>query len=482
MVAACTLAIQALCLSLPSTAVAQETPAPAPAEEPTTTGTVAGVVTDSTTGRPLVGATVQLSLLSDPSVGFAVLSDSFGDYRIDNVPGGRYAIGFFHPRSDSLALELPIFGIIVADSGITQLDLGIPSRETVYAAVCGVGYDGLLLGAVRDADTGEPIANGAITAVWSVIRIDERGLRNDRRIMNARSDSTGRFVICGLPTDAPVRLQAATGASSTADESGEVELSFEPGRAEWRDLHVGRGGAVTLVAGPDSAAQAERGGRITRYRRGSATLVGQIRKQDGNPQGDAQVLLDGSGLSATTNASGTFQLDSLPPGTGTVEIRALGYPPTNAVVDLASGRTDTISIRLPARLPVLDPVTVFGQRGDDDATGFLKRSRSGRGRYVTPEQINAQPALDVTDYLRTVPGLRIVPSGGFGGDILIRDCSPAVYVDGMEVFQGSSDLSSLVRPSDVAGIEIYNSASSAPFEFQKGACGSIVVWTKGRLR
>jgi len=493
-VAACVLAAQALFLASPSAAVAQATPTtPPPAQQDTTqqdttaapvatTSTLVGVVMDSTTGRALVGATVQLSLLNDPSVGFATLSDSLGDYRVENVPGGRYAIGFFHPRLDSLGLEMPILGLIMPDSGIAQVDLGSPSPETIYSSVCGLGVDGLLLGTVRDADTGAPIANGAITAVWATIRIDERGLRNERRILNARSDSAGRFSICGLPTDAPARLQAATGASSAADESGEVELTFEPGRAAWRDLYVGRGDAVVMVAGPDSAAQAESGGRITRYRRGSAALVGQIRQQDGNPQSDAQVVVDGSGLAATTNASGTFQLDSLPAGTATVEVRALGYPPTHALVDLASGRTDTVSVMLPPRLPTLDPVTIFGQRTDDDATGFLRRSRSGRGRYITPEQINRQPAFDVTDYLRSVPGLRVVQSGGFGGEILIRDCSPAVFVDGMEVFQGSADLSNMVRPSDVAGIEVYNSATSTPFEFQRGGCGAVVVWTKGRLR
>lgn len=468
----CILGALALALSPPATAGAQVT----------TTSTVAGVVTDSTTGRPLRGATVQLSLVTDPTVGFASTSDSLGDFRIEGVPGGRYAIGFFHPRLDSLSLQPPVRAVMVADSGITHVELGVPSRATVHAAICGGGPDGLLLGVVRDADTGEPIANGAITAVWAVIRIDERGLRNDRRILNARSDSGGRFALCGLPTDVPVRVQAATGASSSADESGEVELAFVGGEAEWRDLHVGRGESVALVAGPDSAAQAAAGGRVTRYRRGTARLVGQVRQRDGNPYGDAQVLLDGSGLTVTTNAAGNFQLDSLPPGTGTVEVRALGFPPTHAVVDLASGRTDTLRVSLPARLPVLDPVTVFGQKGTDDATGFLKRSKGGRGHFITPEQIARQPAFDVTDYLRTIPGLSIVPVGGFGGEILIRNCSPTVFVDGMQVFQGASDLSSIVRPADVAGIEVYNSPTSTPFEFQKGGCGAVVVWTKGRLR
>ncbi|MHB1224441.1 MAG: carboxypeptidase regulatory-like domain-containing protein [Gemmatimonadaceae bacterium] len=449
-------------------------------------GTVVGMVTDSTVDRPLADALVQLSLISDPVVGFSVRTDSLGEFEIDSVPPGRYAIGFFHPRIDSLSLREQVLGLDVADSVVTRADLGLPSPATVYAAVCGGdGTEALLLGIVRDADTGEPVADGTVTATWSELLLDQRGLRNQRRIINVRSDSGGRFAMCKLSAEKPVRVQAATGASSAADESGEVELTLEPGRAAWRDLRIGRGDAVVLVAGPDSAAAAAAGARITRYRRGSARLVGEVHRRDGAPQADAQVLVAGSGLTATTDARGTFRLDSLAAGTATVEVRALGYAPASAVVDLASGRTDTAQVRLADRLPILEGQTIYGDsRERSDMTGFLKRSKSGAGTFITPEQIAQRQAFDVTDYLRAVPGLRVVPSGGFGGTIVLRNCTPTVFVDGMQVFQGAEDLSDIVRANDVAGIEVYNSPTSTPAEFQRGmgSCGAVVVWTKGRLR
>lgn len=449
-------------------------------------GTVVGVVTDSTIDRPLVGALVQLSLLSDPVVGFSANTDSTGAYRVEKVPPGRYAIGFFHPRIDSLALREPVFALDVADSVVTHADLGLPSPSTVYAAVCGGdGTDALLLGTVRDADTGEPVAGGTVTATWSELQLDQRGLRNQRRIVNVRSDSSGRFVMCKLSAEKPVRVQAATGASSSADESGEVEPQLAAGEAVWRDMRIGRGDAVKLVAGPDSAAAAAAGLRVTRFRRGTARLVGQVHRRDGAPQPDAQVLVAGSGLTATTDARGSFHLDGLAAGTATVEVRALGYAPTHAVVDLASGRTDTAEVRLSDRLPILEGQTIYGERKDrNDMTGFLKRAKGGMGTFITPEQIAQRQAFDVTDYLRTVPGLRVIPGSGFGGSIQLRNCTPTVFVDGMQLFQGADDLSELVRASEVAGIEVYNSSTSTPSEFQRGmnGCGAVVVWTKGRLR
>ena len=451
----------------------------------TTTGSVAGIVVDSTTGAPLAGAIVQLSRLDDPSVGFAATADSLGRYRLAGVPPGRYAIGFFHPRLDELSLRSPLQAVDVGDGAAVTADLGVPSPATIYTAVCRNAPPdaALLMGVVRDADSGVAIPVAAVSAVWTALQLDERGLRNERRILNVRSDSAGRFVMCGLPGERPVRVQAATGASSLADESGEVAMTLEPGQTTWRDLSIGRGDAVRLVAGADSALAVAAGAAVPRFRRGSARVVGRVTRRDGGPQAEAQVLVDGTGLAATTDVQGAFRLDSLPAGTNTVQVRALGFPPSTAVVDLASGRTDTVAVRLGERLPLLEAQTIYGQKDDrSDLTGFLKRSRGGAGHFITPEQISKRYAFDVTDYLRTIPGVRIVPNGSFGGTVVLRNCTPSVFIDGAYVADGASDLSVIVQSGDVAGIEVYNSPTTTPAEFARGGCGSVVVWTRGRLR
>jgi hypothetical protein len=46
-------------------------------------------------------------------------------------------------------------------------------------------------------------------------------------------------------------------------------------------------------------------------------------------------------------------------------------------------------------------------------------------------------------------------------------------------FMDTSDIDTWVKPSEIAGIEVY-SGTMVPGEFQEGlrGCGSIVIWTR----
>jgi hypothetical protein len=94
----------------------------------------------------------------------------------------------------------------------------------------------------------------------------------------------------------------------------------------------------------------------------------------------------------------------------------------------------------------------------------------------------ARNAFAVTDLLRGMPGVRIVPNRG-GETILIRDCTPAVFLDGIPVMSGASTIRDLIAPVDIGGVEVYNSGMFVPPEFAMYArgCGVVVLWTKYRL-
>ena len=87
----------------------------------------------------------------------------------------------------------------------------------------------------------------------------------------------------------------------------------------------------------------------------------------------------------------------------------------------------------------------------------------------------------VTDLLRTVPSMQVIPTGSRSARIRIRNCSPAVYVDGMVVADGAADINALVASSEVGAMEVYASGRDAPPEYQRGACGVVLIWTKGRI-
>jgi hypothetical protein len=69
------------------------------AEQPAGGAAVSGVVYDSTRARGLAEATVFLVGTEHIAV-----TDSAGAFRLENVPDGRYAVSFSHPRADSLIL------------------------------------------------------------------------------------------------------------------------------------------------------------------------------------------------------------------------------------------------------------------------------------------------------------------------------------------------------------------------------------------
>jgi hypothetical protein len=83
------------------------------------------------------------------------------------------------------------------------------------------------------------------------------------------------------------------------------------------------------------------------------------------------------------------------------------------------------------------------------------------------------------------PSVRIY-SVGFERQVFMRGttsfCRPAIFIDNMRMPE-DFDIDLLARPDEVAGIEIYR-PGQAPVQFSApfGGCGSIVVWTKARVR
>ena len=134
-------------------------------------------------------------------------------------------------------------------------------------------------------------------------------------------------------------------------------------------------------------------------------------------------------------------------------------------------------------------MTVYGEAGRGRSLSeFLKRAQGGFGRFVTPADIERRNAFATTDFLRQMPGVRHTPTGGSGYEITVRgatmqgQCMPDVFVDGIVMHDGATALDRIVNVQDLAGMEVYTGIGGTPAQYQRGACGAIVVWTKGRLR
>lgn len=448
-------------------------------------GTVRGVVRDSLNGGPLRRALVQLvAMESQEPFGVAVETDSLGQYRITGVPIGKYAVGFHHPRLDSLGLEPPVHGVDVGTISDVRADLAIPSAKRLRASVCGAnGSTGaMLLGFVRRASDGTPVAGALLEAAWMELRIDRQEVGNRLRQRTQVSGENGWFVFCDLPAPGNVALRVVAGDDSL--DAVEFEMGGDP--VERREILLG---ASTVRDVRDSIRLGDSTVlRTRRLRVGDATIRGAVvRADNGKPLANAQIGIV-NGPSTRTNEKGEWTLTEVPPGTRTLEARAVGYFPMRLTANLQHNG-DVPMIALSSTKSVLETVKVRAAYWRyADLKGFRERHRSAVGRFYTEKDIDARAALTTSDLLRTMAGV-LIEYGEDGnkyfyqktaGAIGFDRCIPTVFLNGAALRDiDASTLDTFVNPDRIIGIEIYQ-AGMGPVAFQvaMSGCGSLVFWTR----
>jgi hypothetical protein len=195
---------------------------------------------------------------------------------------------------------------------------------------------------------------------------------------------------------------------------------------------------------------------------------------------------------AITQDGGSFALDSVQAGSYLLSVRALGYKPAEFAVTVEPGgspRYEIVMEPLPLELNAMVVEASFG-RGGAKMAGFIGRMRSGRGRFVTSEQLERQRPNLLSDALQANPSLSFSPSqfngnyrrayakrGGLNGG----RCAMNLYIDGSLLPEGWA-VDDVAQISEIAGIEIYEDWMSAPAQFVPAnydlRCGAIVIWTK----
>jgi carboxypeptidase family protein/TonB-dependent receptor-like protein len=431
---------------------------------------VTGTVTDSLSHRPVVGAVVQLANNSQAFVR-TTSTDSLGVFHIDSVRPGSYIIGFFHPTLDSLGIDLSPKQITVPQAAEERVDLAIPSAHTVARQLCRSTPNdstALLVGHVRDAETGQP-RSGTVTVLWMELLIGKGGITRNRQQIPIKTGDIGYFAMCGLPTDVDVQATAVAG----SEESGVVELHLPPGGLLLRDFLVST--ADSMVAVVEDSSDVKGAPSAPMLRRGSARVSGVVHSDKGKPVANAQVGVPGTGVDARTEETGSFALAGLPSGTQTVEVRAIGFEPKRVAVDLTREHLTTLDVVLDRPVQMLDAIKVYG-KGNVAMAQFQQRLKAGWGHILTPADIARRNAFQVSDLLRTVPGVRTLPTRGFGSRILIRGCEPTVYLNGMRMDdQAAREIDMLATATEVTAVEVYT-ASERPAEFFGNACGTVVLW------
>ncbi|HEY2378607.1 MAG TPA: carboxypeptidase regulatory-like domain-containing protein [Gemmatimonadaceae bacterium] len=435
-------------------------------------GTVIGTVTDSIGHHPLAGALVQI--VSDSAkVSRSANSDSLGAFHFDSVPAGSYIIGFFHPSLDSLGIELSPRRLVVRQGETERAALSIPSAWTIETQLCHAApmrdSTGLLLGHVRDADTQQP-RDATVTVFWTELSIGQGGIQRNRRQIPVKTDAMGWFAFCGLPSDAEISASAQAG----DEASGDVIVRVPAGGLSMRDFLVSKADStIAVYAAGDTTPSAARV-PVATLRRGNARVSGVVRTYKGEPVNNAEVSVPGTGVYGRTQKAGEFALAGLPAGTQTLEVRVIGFEPKHVIVDLTRDHLTTIQVALDRPVQTLDAVRVYGT-GSTRLAEFERRVKAGFGHILTPGDIEKRHATQTTDLFRTVVGVRVVP-GRFGNVVLLRNCRPTVYLNGMRLDDNAAtEIDQLANPDEITGIEVYTTASR-PIEFWGNNCGSVVIW------
>ena len=454
------------------------------------TSSIAGIVYDSLFGAPVRGAGVQL-VSAEGAVPRTrtVTTDADGRYVLHDVPSGQYTIGFFHPKLDSLGLA-PIaepLTVSAVSSESLRRDLAIPSAPRIRAALCGRGAANaagtVLMGIVRDARTGDPVAGATVAVEWAEFVLGNNALQRRTPRTTVTSGDNGWYAFCHVPSPGTVVLMASRGRDST--DFVETQLAADGFRRH--ELYLGtaqtrveQDGRVPEVG--DSLALPARVVHV-----GEGRLRGVVRHaSSGRPIAGVQVGIV-NGPQTRSNARGEWELVGAPEGTRRLEARAVGFYPDRQTIDVVA-EAAPVELSLATLRSVLDTVKVTARYAVYSVQReFMERARSGVGRYITAADIQRSNPLFITDMLRNVPGLWVDGIGGVGDvgiqmrGLFTSRCSPTIVMNGLPI-PGlfAADIDGALYPEDIMGIEIYR-AGLVPPQFLIGVndvCGAIVIWRK----
>src|SRR6266436_537373 len=220
---------------------------------------------------------------------------------------------------------------------------------------------------------------------------------------------------------------------------------------------------------------------------GSGSISGTtIDAQTGIPIVGASITIPLLSRAVISDEGGHFLHSTLEAGSYVVQVHAVGYIPSAKAFDITTGQSVTHVFQLTTVPPVLPEVVVSGRRGSVVGRRFEdfdRRRASKRGQFLTRAEIEARNAVNLSDLLQTMRGIRTECAGFTCIVETVRSahgCRPAFFVDG----RMSSTFGPTTPVRDIEGIEVYLGPSETPAEYlgPDSGCGVIGVWTKSSPR
>lgn len=196
----------------------------------------------------------------------------------------------------------------------------------------------------------------------------------------------------------------------------------------------------------------------------NGSVKGEISNaSDGNPLGYVNVILDGTTYGATTDISGFFSINQLPPGTYTLKTSFVGFESHSQVVTVEAGKSIKVEIRLKPSSVDIKGVEITGTNTKP------KVEVQTSVTTITTETITRMPAVGEPDFaqaLQLVAG--VISTGDQGGQLYIRGGSPVqnkLLLDGVILYNPfhSIGLFSVLETDVIRNADVYTGGFGAQY-------------------
>ena len=111
-------------------------------------------------------------------------------------------------------MQAPVRRVRLGARDPERVELGIPGAERIIAALCPrlppFDSSAVIVGEVRDPDTGAPLPNAGVIARWVDLVFSDR-FRVEPQQVRTTTGTTGTFALCGLPSNGEIAIWAQSG-------------------------------------------------------------------------------------------------------------------------------------------------------------------------------------------------------------------------------------------------------------------------------
>ncbi|HYC51794.1 MAG TPA: carboxypeptidase regulatory-like domain-containing protein [Gemmatimonadaceae bacterium] len=363
-----------------------------------------GKVLDSLSQAPIANAEVSVR-----GAGLHAVTDAKGEFRIGDALPGDYLLDIRTPDLKKLGAShrTPVSFVDPAQ----PLVLRAPSATLLAQSLCPSGLDGIVSGSAVISGDSFPPRNVKVVADWSEISVVSAGPPGQRggtptqgflrrnRWVDARTDASGNYRLCGVPVNTAVTIRVEHDSASASPMQVRIGSDERFVRA---DLTLHRG----LSA--------------------NALLTGVVLNAgNGRPLPDVEILVSAIDRSTYTNADGAFRLGDIRPGAYQVTVRRVGYKVFTDSMEFAANQSADRTFALSA-VAELAPVTTTAA----PLRSFDEHRALGLGFFMTRVELEKLQGRQLSAAMYEAAGANVARGRGNQGWLT----STRVRPTGREIF------------------------------------------------